>query len=99
MVMVIDLDDEGLSLQQVIQSLKRPTGVLLRRKGTVIARLEPADELDLDDEIWARAPKQLARGRAARKRFEQGLGIPHEEVKRRLGLAKRTKSRARRESR
>ena len=99
MVSVIDIDDEELSLRQLIQSVKRSSGVFLRRKGTVIARLEPADELDLEDDAWARAPQQVARGRAARKRFEEGRGIPLEEVKRRLGLNKGAKPRTRGKSR
>ena len=99
MVTVIDLEDDGLTLREVIQSIKQPAGVFLRRKGTVIARLEPVDELDLDDEIWAHAPKQIARGRAARRRFDQGLGIPLEEVRRRLGLTKSPKPRARQKPR
>ncbi|HEY3246382.1 MAG TPA: hypothetical protein VGM03_23805 [Phycisphaerae bacterium] len=43
------------------------------------------DEIDLDDERWAREPKQIARGAAARERFARGEGISHEDMKRQLG--------------
>jgi hypothetical protein len=50
----------------------------------VIARIEPADETDLDDEMWAHHPEQVARGTTARQRFERGQSIPHETLKRQL---------------
>jgi hypothetical protein len=86
MLPVIDLNDSGLTLQQVLDSVSRPTGAILRRGGRVIARIEPADDIDLEDEAWAHAPEQVARGQAARERFARGEGIPHEQLKRELGL-------------
>lgn len=47
---------------------------------------KPADELDLADELWARAPEQIERGRKAREEFERGETIPEEQVRRELGL-------------
>ena len=86
MIRVIDLNDDGLTLQQVIDSVKSPEGAILRQKGKVIARLEPADELDLDDDAWSHAPEQITRGQAARERFGQGQAVPHDQVKRELGI-------------
>ncbi len=84
MIRVIDLNDEGLTTQQVLDSIQSPEGAILRQGGRVIARLERADEIDLEDEQWAHAPEQVARGDAARKRFEQGQSLAHEDVKRQI---------------
>ena len=84
MIRIVDLGDGGLSAQEVLNSIASPEGVILRRDGRVIARLEPADELDLDDEVWSHAPEQVERGKAARRRFETGASISHEEVKRQV---------------
>ncbi len=66
MVRVIDLDKGGLTAEQVHDSIQSPEGAILREGGRVIARLEPADEIDLDDETWAHDPEQVTRGAAAR---------------------------------
>lgn len=86
MIRVIDLDEHGLTMQQVLESIGSPEGAVLRRDGQVIARLEAADEIDLEDEIWARAPEQVARGQAARQRLHGGETLSHDEIKRELGL-------------
>jgi hypothetical protein len=82
MVRVIDLDERGLTAEQVVESVRACEGAILRRAGKVIARIEPADEIDLDDELWARAPEQIARGEAARQRFESGTSVSHGQLKR-----------------
>ena len=84
MVRVIDLDENGLSVDQVIDSIRSSEGALLRRDGRVIARLQAADDIDLDDELWAHEPEQLARGDAARQRLRRGESTAHDEVKRQL---------------
>ena len=84
MVRVIDLDEGGLTAEQLHDSIRSPEGALLREEGRVIARLEPADEIDLEDEIWAHDPEQVARGTAARQRLEQGESLAHEDVKQQL---------------
>ena len=81
MVKIVDLGDEGLTVQQLLDLANVSAGVILRRGGAVIARLEPADELDLEDELWAHAPEQVARGKAARARAAGGQAIDHDEVK------------------
>ena len=81
---MIDLNEGGLTTQQVLDLVRLPEGAILRREGKVIARLEPADEIDLDDDQWAHAPEQIARGEAARRRFEEGRSLSHEDVKREL---------------
>ena len=84
MVRVIDLNEGGLTAEQVRDSIQSPEGAILREKGRVIARIEPADEIDLDDELWAHDPEQVARGAAARQRFEQGQSYVHEDLKQQL---------------
>ncbi len=86
MIPVIDLDAKGLTPTQILRLAKRPNGVLLRKGGRVIGRISPADDLDLADEVWAHAPKQVARGAAARRRFAAGKGVSHAEVRRNLGI-------------
>ena len=44
MVKIIDLSDDGLTLEQLLESARWPAGVLLRRDGAVVARLESADD-------------------------------------------------------
>ncbi len=83
-VTVIDLDDAGLTLQQVLDSGRWPNGAILRSGGRVVARLEKADELDLEDEVWAHQPEQVARGERARARLANNEGMAHDEVKRQL---------------
>ena len=85
MIRVIDLDEGGLTKQQVLDSIRSPEGAILRRDGKVIARLEPADEIDLEDDQWAHAPEQVARGEAARRRFQERASVSHDDVKRQLG--------------
>jgi len=85
MIRVIDLDEDGLTTQQVLDSLQSCEGAILRQKGRVIARIEPADETDFEDETWAHAPAQVARGEEARRRFQQGQSLSHEDLKRELG--------------
>jgi hypothetical protein len=84
MVRVIDLDKGGLTAEQVHDSLQSPEGAILREGGRVIARLEPADEIDLEDELWAHDPAQAVRGADARQRFEQGQSCAHEDLKQQL---------------
>ena len=84
MIRVIDLNEGGLTAEQVRDSIQSPQGAILRKGGRVIARIEPADEIDLDDEIWAHDPQQVARGAAARQRFEQGKTCAHEDLKEEL---------------
>lgn len=84
MIRVIDLSEEGLTAKQVHDSIRSPEGAILREGGRVIARIEPADETDLDDEKWAHEPEQVARGAAARQRFEKGESITHESLKQQL---------------
>src|SRR5512139_512030 len=72
MIRVIDLSENGLTAEQVRDSIQSPGGAIVREAGRVIARIEPADETDLDNELWAHDPGQIARGAAARQRFEQG---------------------------
>ena len=83
---VIELDETGLTLKQVLRSLSAPRGVVLRRDGRVVGRIEAIDETDLADEAWLRQPRQVERFAAARRRFEQGMGIPLDAVERQLGL-------------
>ncbi len=80
MIRVIDLNEKGLTAEQVHDSIRSPEGAILREGGRVIARIEPADETDLDDEKWAHAPEQVARGTAARQRFEKGQSCTHEDL-------------------
>lgn len=89
---VIELDDAGLTLKQVLRSLATPRGAILRRGGRVVGRIAAIDEVDLEDEAWVRKPRQIERFAAARRRFEEGLGVPLEAVERRLGLAKRPRA-------
>jgi hypothetical protein len=84
MIRVIDLNEKGLTAEQVRDSVQSPEGAILREGGRVIARIEPADEIDLDDEMWAHGPEQVARGAAARQRFEKGESITHENLKQQL---------------
>jgi hypothetical protein len=84
MVRVIDLNEGGLTAKQVRDVIQSPEGAILRENGQVIARIEPADEIDLDDEIWAHDSEQVARGAAARQRFEQGQSRAHEDLKKQL---------------
>ncbi len=86
MIPVIDLDAKGLTPTQIMRLVRRGGGALLRSGGRVIGRISPADDLDLEDEVWAHQPEQVARGAAARRRFAAGKGVSHAEVKRRLGL-------------
>lgn len=86
MIRIIDLDDEGLSLQQVLECIETPAGAVLRRKGHVIARLEPADDVDIEDLKWAERPEQARRGQEARERFARGEGTSHDELRKELGL-------------
>ena len=86
MIRIIDLDDSGLTTEQVLESVQSADGAILRRSGQVVARLEPADNDDLEDELWARAPEQIQRGQEARERFRRGESIPHDQVRRELGL-------------
>jgi len=74
------MEDTGLTTEQVLQSVRSPAGAILRHHGRVIARIEPADEIDLEDELWMRQPEQIARGEEAREEFRQGKTRPHEEV-------------------
>ena len=90
MVRVIDIDENGLTAEQVVSSVTAPDGAILRRNGRVIARLEPADQIDLDDETWAHTPEQVARGNAARKRFEGGRSTSHNQLKQDLAEGKST---------
>ncbi|HSW46559.1 MAG TPA: hypothetical protein VLM89_13410 [Phycisphaerae bacterium] len=84
MVRVIDLKEGGLTAEQVRDSIQSPDGAILREGGRVIARIQPADEIDLDDEIWAHDAEQVARGAAARQRFEQGQSCAHDDLKEQL---------------
>ena len=84
MVRVIDIDDSGLSVSDVLESIRSPDGAILRRGGRVIAQLFAADETDLEDEKWAHAPEQLARGDAARERRGKRQTQSHDDVKRDL---------------
>ena len=84
MIRVIDLSEEGLTAEQVRDSIQSPEGAIVREGGRVIARIEPADETDLDDETWAHDPEQVTRGTAARQRFEQGQSCAHEDLKKQL---------------
>lgn len=86
MTKTIDIDERRLSLQQTVHLLSGSSQVLLRKNGHVIARLEPADDIDAGDEAWAHAPAQVRRGLKARMRCRQHDGIPHAEVKKELGL-------------
>ncbi len=84
MIRVIDLTEGGLTAEQVHDSIQSAEGAILCEGGRVIARIEPADEIDLEDEIWAHDPRQVARGAAARQRFEQGQSCDHEDLKRQM---------------
>ncbi len=85
MIRVSDLDKGRLTAEQVHDSIQLPEGAILREGGRVVARREPADEVDLEDEWWAHDPEQVIRGVAARHRFKQGQFLAHEDVKQRLG--------------
>jgi hypothetical protein len=84
MIRVIDLSEKGLTAEQVRDSIQSPEGAIVREAGRVIARIEPADETDLDDETWAHEPEQIARGAAARERFERGESVAHEDLEQQL---------------
>jgi hypothetical protein len=84
MVRVIDLSEKGLTAEQVHDSIRSPEGAIVRESGRVIARIEPADETDLEDEMWAHEPEQVARGAAARQRFEKGQSCAHEDLTQQL---------------
>ena len=83
---VIDIPESGLSAQQLLESIQSPDGVILRHNGRVIARLQPADDIDLEDEIWARQPEQIERGRRAREEYRKGETISHEQLCAELGI-------------
>ncbi len=87
MIRMIDLEDAGLTIEQVRNAVNDPAGAALRVNGHVIARLEPADDLDVESEDWARQPEQVARGDAARQRLANGQARTHDQVMRELGLA------------
>lgn len=84
MVRIIDLDDRGLTTAQILEFLQLPGGAVLRQHGRVIGRLDTMDHIDLEDELWAHQPEQVARGQAARARFDRDEGLPHDELKHRM---------------
>lgn len=84
MIIVIDVNESGLTPEQVLESVRNPEGAILRREGKVIGRIEPADEIDLEDEVWVHATEQVERGLAARRRSEAGESISHDKLKQQL---------------
>lgn len=86
MIKIIDIDDSGLSTEQLLESVSCPEGAIVRRGGRVVARIEPADDEDLEEELWLRQPEQVERGQQARDEYKRGETIPHEQVCRELGI-------------
>ena len=66
MIKIIELDENGLSPRQLMDSLDSPEGAMLRQNGHIIARIKPAEDADLEDELWTRQPEQIERMAAAR---------------------------------
>lgn len=88
MARIIDIDENGLTPEQVMDCVTGSGGAMIRRDGHIVAKIEPADDVDLDDDAWAHAAEQVVRGDAARDRYGRGEVVSHDELKRRLGLPK-----------
>lgn len=84
MVRIIDVSDDGLSPEQLSESLRSPDTIFLRRNGQVVARLDAADQIDVDDEVWAHQPEQVERGRRGMDEYARRATTAHDQVKREI---------------
>ncbi len=84
MVRILDLDANNLSLDEVVASLTGDDEVYLSRGGHIVARIDAADDDDLESELWAQQPEQIQQGIEARKEQAEGRTIDLPSLRRKL---------------
>ena len=78
---VMEMDEK---LESVLPAVGEE-GVVLTKNGRAVLHIEPFTDDDLDDWLFEHDPATIARAERARQQIREGKGIPHDEVRKRLG--------------